>query len=125
MTPGPIQLADEIEPEYEVEAILCHSIQWGGQGRYFLIRWHSYGPENNLWLTEEELKNDPKAFSDYLSTLKDLHLVPSSGMRSCDLCCWLVALLVLAAQGSPLVCPYAVAERILGVCPPLWTGSSL
>ena len=33
MTPGPVQLADEVEPEYEVEAILRHRTRRGGQGR--------------------------------------------------------------------------------------------
>ena len=33
MTPGPVQLADEVEPEYEVEAILRHRTQRRGQGR--------------------------------------------------------------------------------------------
>ena len=33
MTPGAVQLADEVEPEYEVEAILRHRTRRGGQGR--------------------------------------------------------------------------------------------
>ena len=71
MTPGPIQLADEVEPEYEVESILRHRTGRGGRGRQFLVRWRGYGPEHDLWLNEGELRNASQVLTDYLATVKE------------------------------------------------------
>lgn len=59
--------------EYEVEAILGHrlSSKKDGNRRMYLVRWKDYGPEDDLWISEDALRNAPKIRREYLQ-LKQL-----------------------------------------------------
>jgi hypothetical protein len=55
-------------PEYEVEAILGHKMtrRKSGNKRMFQIRWAGYGPEDDSWVSEDELRNAPTLKREYL-----------------------------------------------------------
>ena len=61
--PGPIQLEEEDEPEYEVEDILDSRIRW--KKLEYLIKWVGYDAGNNSWEPAENLKNAPKMVKQF------------------------------------------------------------
>jgi hypothetical protein len=71
--PPPPTLVDG-ELEYEVERILLHRDKHPRQNykikREFLIKWLGYGPENNTWEPEVNLKNCPELLSEYWASVK-------------------------------------------------------
>jgi hypothetical protein len=56
--PDPV-LTNEGKEEYEVEEILDKR-QSNGRSEY-LVRWKDYGPEDDTWELQENLKNAPRA----------------------------------------------------------------
>jgi hypothetical protein len=55
-------------PEYEVEAIIGHRLLGRKQGnrRQFRIRWAGYGPADDSWVSEYDLRNAPELKREYL-----------------------------------------------------------
>ncbi|PRP72962.1 hypothetical protein PROFUN_16989, partial [Planoprotostelium fungivorum] len=49
--------------EYEVEAILDVQKRYGKT--QYLVSWKGYGPEENLWLPEDNLSNSPDLVADF------------------------------------------------------------
>lgn len=71
--PQPEQLAAvqvEGEDEYEVEEILAH--RGSGKHTQYLVRFKSYGPEDDLWLPKRNLSNAPEIIEDYHRRQEDL-----------------------------------------------------
>jgi hypothetical protein len=56
-------------PEYEVEAILGHRIapKKYGNRRMYLVRWAGYGPADDSWISEYDLRNAPELRRKYLA----------------------------------------------------------
>ncbi|KJA22876.1 hypothetical protein HYPSUDRAFT_122059, partial [Hypholoma sublateritium FD-334 SS-4] len=54
--------------EYEVEAILGHklSARSTGNRRMYLVRWAGYGPTDDSWISEYDLRNAPELKREYL-----------------------------------------------------------
>jgi hypothetical protein len=54
--------------EYEVEAILGHRLvgKKKANRRMFLVRWKNYGPADDSWVTEYDLRNSAQLKRDYL-----------------------------------------------------------
>eukprot|EP00877_Chromochloris_zofingiensis_P011940 jgi/Chrzof1/69/Cz01g02140.t1 len=65
--PPPPEVVDGAD-EYEVEKILGHKEVKVGRGkvRKYLVKWHGYGPEENTWEPERNLKNSRKTGSRVL-----------------------------------------------------------
>ncbi|PRP76670.1 retrotransposable element protein [Planoprotostelium fungivorum] len=59
--PPPIVINDK--QEYEVEAILYVQKHYGKP--QYLVSWKGYGPEENLWLPEDNLSNSPDLIADF------------------------------------------------------------
>jgi hypothetical protein len=61
----PVQIPDIIDDqeEYEVEEILSH--RGAGARTQYLVRFRGYGPEDDLWLPQRNLKNAPDILKDY------------------------------------------------------------
>ena len=57
------------EEEYEIEAILKHRSRKRGRKtvREYLIRWIGYGPSEDSWEPEENLKSSQEALDEYKS----------------------------------------------------------
>lgn len=55
-------------PEYEVEAILGHRLtgKKTGNRHMYLVRWAGYGPQDDSWLSEYDLRNAPELKREYL-----------------------------------------------------------
>lgn len=53
--------------EFEVEAILGHRLTStkGGRRRLYLARWKGYGPEDDSWISEADLRNAPTLLRAY------------------------------------------------------------
>ncbi|PRP84164.1 retrotransposable element protein, partial [Planoprotostelium fungivorum] len=51
------------EQEYEVETILDVRKRYGKT--QYLVSWKGYGPEENLWLPEDNLSNSPDLVADF------------------------------------------------------------
>ena len=51
------------EEEYEVEDILAH--RQNKKTTEYLVRFLSYGPEDDLWLPEKNLQNAPEIIQEY------------------------------------------------------------
>ncbi|KII83434.1 hypothetical protein PLICRDRAFT_68825, partial [Plicaturopsis crispa FD-325 SS-3] len=53
--------------EYEVETILGHRLTGakGGKRRLYLARWKGYGPEDDTWISEADLRNAPTLLRSY------------------------------------------------------------
>ena len=49
-------ITPEGEQEYFVDEIIDE--WWKGRGIQYLIRWHGYGPEEDLWLPGSSLKDN-------------------------------------------------------------------
>ncbi|PRP76471.1 retrotransposable element protein [Planoprotostelium fungivorum] len=60
-TPPPVII--DSEQEYEVEAILDVQKRYGKT--QYLVSWKGYGPEENLWLPEDNLSNSPDLVADF------------------------------------------------------------
>lgn len=58
-------------PEYEVEAILGHRLsnRKSGNRRMYLVRWAGYGPEDDSWVSEYDLRNAPELKREYLNMI--------------------------------------------------------
>ena len=56
--------------EYEVEAILGHRLvgKRRANRRMFLIRWKGYGPADDSWVSEYDLRNSAQLKRNYLRT---------------------------------------------------------
>ena len=56
-------------PEYEVEAILGHRLasRKNGNRRMYLVRWAGYGPTDDSWISEYDLRNAPELKREYLA----------------------------------------------------------
>jgi hypothetical protein len=56
--------------EYEVEAILGHRLTGKKKAnrRMFLVRWKNYGPADDSWVTEYDLRNSAQLKRDYLKS---------------------------------------------------------
>jgi hypothetical protein len=54
--------------EYVVEAILGHVVhsQKDGNQRMFRVRWEGYGPADDTWVSERDLRNVPALKQEYL-----------------------------------------------------------
>ena len=61
----PVQMPDIIDDqeEYEVEEILSH--RGTGAKTQYLVRFRGYGPEDDLWLPQRNLRNAPDILKDY------------------------------------------------------------
>lgn len=55
--------------EYEVEAILGHKLtaRSSGNRRMYLVRWAGYGPTDDSWISEYDLRNAPELKREYLA----------------------------------------------------------
>ncbi|KJA13757.1 hypothetical protein HYPSUDRAFT_107685, partial [Hypholoma sublateritium FD-334 SS-4] len=53
---------------YEVEAIIGHRLlgRKTGNRRQFLVRWAGYGPADDSWISEYDLRNAPEVKREYL-----------------------------------------------------------
>ena len=58
------------EEQYEIENILNHRRRRSGKTYEYLITWTGYGPEENMWLPEKELKSNA---NNMLQNYKQLH----------------------------------------------------
>ena len=56
--------------EYEVEAILGHRLvgKKKANRRMFLVRWKDYGPADDSWVSEYDLRNSSQLKRDYLKS---------------------------------------------------------
>ncbi|KAF4619214.1 hypothetical protein D9613_005608 [Agrocybe pediades] len=56
-------------PEYEVEAILGHKLtgRKSGNRRMYRVRWTGYGPTDDSWISEYDLRNAPTLKREYLA----------------------------------------------------------
>jgi len=61
--PAPPPVVIDGEQEYEVEAILDVRKRYGKT--QYLVSWKGYGPEENLWLPEDNLSNSPDLVADF------------------------------------------------------------
>ncbi|PRP77367.1 hypothetical protein PROFUN_05612, partial [Planoprotostelium fungivorum] len=61
--PAPPPVVIDGEQEYEVEAILDVQKRYGKT--QYLVSWKGYGPEENLWLPEDNLSNSPDLVADF------------------------------------------------------------
>ncbi|PRP73341.1 retrotransposable element protein, partial [Planoprotostelium fungivorum] len=61
--PAPPPVIIDGEQEYEVEAILDVRKRYGKT--QYLVSWKGYGPEENLWLPEDNLSNSPDLVADF------------------------------------------------------------
>ncbi|PRP74592.1 retrotransposon nucleocapsid protein, partial [Planoprotostelium fungivorum] len=61
--PAPPPVGIDGEQEYEVEAILDVRKRYGKT--QYLVSWKGYGPEENLWLPEDNLSNSPDLVADF------------------------------------------------------------
>jgi hypothetical protein len=54
--------------EYVVEAILGHAVRprKDGNQRMFRIHWEGYGPADDTWVSERDLRNTPALKREYL-----------------------------------------------------------
>jgi hypothetical protein len=54
--------------EYAVEAILGHVVRprKNGNQRMFRVRWEGYGPADDTWVSERDLRNVPALKQEYL-----------------------------------------------------------
>ncbi|KAF7342678.1 Integrase catalytic domain-containing protein [Mycena sanguinolenta] len=54
--------------EYVVEAIIGHMIKprKNGNQRFFRVRWEGYGPADDTWVSERDLRNAPALKREYL-----------------------------------------------------------
>jgi len=54
--------------EYVVEAIIGHRVKArkNGSQRMFLVRWAGYGPADDTWVSEYDLRNAPALKREYL-----------------------------------------------------------
>lgn len=59
-------------PEYEVEAVLGHQLtaRKNGNRRMYLVRWAGYGPTDDSWISEYDLRNAPEIKREYLTLHK-------------------------------------------------------
>lgn len=57
--------------EYEVEAILGHKLtkRKVGNRRMYLVRWVGYGPSEDSWISEYDLRNAPELKREYLASI--------------------------------------------------------
>lgn len=55
--------------EYEVEAILGHKLSACSTGNrhMYLVRWAGYGPTDDSWISEYDLRNAPELKREYLA----------------------------------------------------------
>ncbi|KJA21723.1 hypothetical protein HYPSUDRAFT_121280, partial [Hypholoma sublateritium FD-334 SS-4] len=55
-------------PEYEVEAIIGHRLlgRKHGNRRQYRVRWVGYGPAEDSWISEYDLRNAPELKREYL-----------------------------------------------------------
>ena len=53
--PGPIELEDDDEPEYEVDKLLDSRIQW--RRLEYKVKWKGYDTSHNSWQPVGNLKN--------------------------------------------------------------------
>ena len=60
--PDPI-LADDGQPEYEVEAILDSRMHY--RKLQYLVCWKGYGPEHNSWEPAQNLANSPELITKF------------------------------------------------------------
>jgi hypothetical protein len=70
----PDVLDDGAEPEYEVEDILLHRTKKNKKNEEiveYLVRFLSYGPEDDLWLPAENLVNAPDIVKQYWARQKE------------------------------------------------------
>ena len=60
-------------PEYEVEKIVSERYVKRGNRRIkqYLVRWLGYGPDEDRWKSEKELKNAPEIIKEWRSRDKD------------------------------------------------------
>ena len=77
-TPSPTKFGEHTElpptrelrasEEYEVEAILGHCLvgKKKANRRMFLVRWKNYGPADDSWVTEYNLRNSAQLKREYL-----------------------------------------------------------
>jgi hypothetical protein len=79
----PPQLVDSHE-EFEVEAILAHRNK--GNRTQYLVRFASYGPEDDLWLPARNLKNAPEVLQAYLDRQEEQISTPHGGQRALRRC---------------------------------------
>ncbi|PRP72749.1 retrotransposable element protein, partial [Planoprotostelium fungivorum] len=69
------------EQEYEVEVILDVQKRYGKT--QYLVSWKGYGPEENLWLPEDNLSNSPDLVADFKArTARGLFEAPLQVERS-------------------------------------------
>ncbi|PRP78085.1 hypothetical protein PROFUN_13894 [Planoprotostelium fungivorum] len=61
--PAPPPVVIDGEQEYEVKAILDVRKRYGKT--QYLVSWKGYGPEENLWLPEDNLSNSPDLVADF------------------------------------------------------------
>lgn len=84
--PSPAKFGDRVElpptrsedlatEEYGVEAILGHRLsnRRTGNRRMYLVRWEGYGPEDDTWVSEYDLRNAPELRREY----HRLHKLPA------------------------------------------------
>jgi hypothetical protein len=62
--PPPVEVGDDGDEEYEVEAILDHR-DGGKRKRKYLVAWKGYGPEHNQWLPKCALSNCKRLLRAY------------------------------------------------------------
>ena len=79
-TPSPDEFGERTElpstrelrasEEYEVEAILGHRLigKKRANRRMFLVRWKDYGPADDSWVSEYDLRNSAQLKRDYLES---------------------------------------------------------
>ena len=58
--------------EYKVEAILGHRLvgRKKANRQMFLVRWKGYGPADDSWITEYDLRNAAQLKRDYYESLR-------------------------------------------------------
>ena len=61
--PGPIELEDEDEPEYEVDKILDSQIRW--RRLEYKVRWKGYDQSHDSWQPVGNLKNAKRSINAF------------------------------------------------------------
>ena len=64
--PPPPILAEDGEPEYEVDKIVRE--RGSGRRKEYRVRWKGYGPEEDHWLRAHELENAPDVLREWERT---------------------------------------------------------
>jgi hypothetical protein len=74
--PPPAPVITGYDKEYEVEKIITHRKK--GRDVQYLVRWKGYGPEDDTWEPERNLRNASNILQQYLASTSMTEIVEVS-----------------------------------------------